>query len=136
MRFSSVARQNPPAPESNPLRTYPSRYRGGILLVCRKCQRKLKRSGDHPHAAELKKSLKKLGKGSGLAPIHILGVPCLKLCPKGAVTVCTAQNLAETPPTLTLIRTREDIATLYRQCTAPPSGAPPATTIPAAPSPL
>lgn len=107
-----------PTPGSS-LRTYASRYTGGVLLACGKCQRKLKRAGDHTEAAKLRKSLKKLARQNGSEPIHVIAVSCLKLCPKGAVTVCTPQNLASIPPTLTLIRTPDDIAALYRQTVDP-----------------
>jgi hypothetical protein len=112
-----MSRQQPPPSSDAALRTYPSRFEGPVLLVCRRCQRKVKHADEHSEAANLKKSFKKLGKGSGAPLPHIFGVPCMKLCPKGAVTVCTPQNLLDRPPTLTLIRTRQDIALLYRQCT-------------------
>ncbi len=99
------------------LRTVSSRFRGPALLVCRKCERKLRNSRDHQHVAKLRKTLKKIANSDAAGRrVHTIAVSCLKLCPKGAVTVCTQANLQQTPPTLTLIRTRQDVAELYRQC--------------------
>lgn len=106
---------------ASPLRTYNSRYRSGVLLVCRKCERKLKRSGEHEHTANLKKSLRKLAKRAGTEVPYVIPISCLKLCPKGAVTVCTQRDLASLPPSLTLIRTRTDVATLFRIVTVAPT---------------
>jgi len=60
------------------------------VLVCRKCSKKLKRSGfgpdgDKPLARALRKHLH-LGKGRK-AEAGIVETGCLDLCPKGAVTV-------------------------------------------------
>ena len=104
------------------LRTVSSRFRGPALLVCSKCERKLRKSGQHRHVARLRKSLRKLAKADAAARrVHTVAVSCLKLCPRGAVTVCTQANLRQTPPTLTLIRTRQDVTELYRQCVNTPA---------------
>jgi predicted metal-binding protein len=99
-----------------PLRSYPARWKGPVLLACRKCQKKL---GHHDGSAplrKLKKSLKAIAKDNGdRQPIHVISVPCLKLCPKGAVTVCTQQELTRTPTQLTLIRSKEDLVQLHLQ---------------------
>jgi hypothetical protein len=97
------------------LRLYPARWTGQPLLVCRKCQKKLKRS-KHP-AAKLKKFLRKLG-GEDPFPtrFHILPVACMKLCPRGGVAVCTRDQIQNAPPALIILRTRQDVASLYQQC--------------------
>jgi predicted metal-binding protein len=90
------------------------------VLVCSKCQRKLKGSGDHP--LKLKKELKKLAKNDpDRLKLHVISVPCMKLCPKGGVTVCTPQQFSQTPPTVTIVYTEADAASLYQICktTAP-----------------
>ena len=112
-----MSKQQPLPGQHSGLRKYTSRFQGPALLVCRKCQRKLRHSGERPAASKLKKALKKLAKADPKQrPVHIIPVGCLKLCPKGAVTVCTGFDLQQTPVSLTLIRTRNDIAALYRQC--------------------
>jgi hypothetical protein len=84
------------------LRTYPTKW-PSILLACRKCQKKLRGSGHGP--GKLKKVLKATG-------THVIPVSCLKLCPKGGVTVCTQGGLAQTPPLLTVLYTPEDVDAL------------------------
>ncbi len=114
-----MSRKPQPAATGSSLRKYSSRFKGPALLVCSKCQRKLKRSGGHTHTAQLKKTLKHLSKADPQQRrLHIIGVSCLKLCPKGAVTVCTPADLAQVPPSLTLISSREDVASLYQECIA------------------
>jgi len=65
------------------------------ILVCRKCSKKLKRSGfgpngDKPLAKALRKQLH-LGKGRK-ARAGIVETGCLDLCPKGAVTVVDTRH--------------------------------------------
>ncbi|CAN5590765.1 hypothetical protein BH10ACI4_BH10ACI4_32340 [soil metagenome] len=99
---------------THPLRSVPSKWKGQILLVCRKCERKLKHSDAKP--LKLKKALKKLAKGdSDPSLFHVISVGCMDLCPKDAITVCTQAQLAQTPPGLTILRDSEDVAELYRQ---------------------
>lgn len=66
-----------------------TRWRNAVL-VCRKCSKKLKKSGfgpdgDKPLAKALRRHLD-MRKGPGAAA-GIVEVGCLDLCPKGAVTV-------------------------------------------------
>jgi predicted metal-binding protein len=76
----------------------PRRARAGwstAILVCRKCSKKLKRSGfgpdgDQPLAKALRKQLH-LGKGFK-ANAGIVEVGCLDLCPKHAVTVVDTRH--------------------------------------------
>ncbi len=100
------------------LRSYPARWKGIPLLVCNKCQRKLKGSGGH--LLELKKVLKKLAKDDPeQTKLHILSVPCMKICPKGGITVCTQEQFSQTPPAITVLYTEGDVAGLYQQCKRP-----------------
>jgi hypothetical protein len=94
------------------LRSYPLPLRGDLLLVCGKCQRKLKKGDDPDGLSSLKKLLKKQG---GLRP-HVLKVPCLKMCPKGGVTVCTPDQVARHE--CSIIRDAEDVAGLFVQMKA------------------
>ena len=88
-----------------PPRLYRSRYAGPILLVCRKCEKKLKPQ------PKLKKSLKRLQKGDP-NPLQVLSVSCMKLCPKDAVAVCPPAQLTQYPPQLQIIRTTADLVQL------------------------
>ncbi len=71
------------------------------VLVCRKCQKKLHDEGFGPDGDErLAKAMKRAVKGSPAgrgaklkgraAPVGIVEVGCLKLCPKHGVTVVSA----------------------------------------------
>jgi hypothetical protein len=91
------------------LRTYPTKW-PSVLLACRKCQKKLKGTDQGP--GKLKKALKAIGTQTGAPVPHVIQVSCLKLCPKGGVTVCTQAGLSQTPPELTIIYTLEDVGAL------------------------
>jgi predicted metal-binding protein len=93
------------------VRSYRAPWKGQLVLVCRKCQGKLKHSGKKSGLAKLAKSLKKRSRRdeSGLK-LHVIQVPCLKMCPKGAVTVCTQGQLARGE--CSIVRTAEDVEAL------------------------
>ena len=97
------------------LRSYELPLRGELLLVCGKCQRKLKHGHDPAKLASLKKLLKKQRDDDNFS-IRLLKVPCLKMCPKGGVTVCTPAQLARHQ--CSIVRSGEDVALLYEQCRA------------------
>jgi predicted metal-binding protein len=62
-----------------------------VVLVCGKCTRKVKGGFGADGRTSLDKALRKFagkGKGKGRkAPVGVYEVPCLKVCPKQAVTV-------------------------------------------------
>jgi len=98
------------------LRSYRIPWKGQLLLVCRKCERKLRKSGSFSEGATLKKALKvyaKLDPQRG-PKLHVLGVDCLKLCPKGGLAVCTGTQMRRIPAEVSLLRSAGDIAELYR----------------------
>lgn len=76
------------------VRSYRVPWKGQLVLVCRKCQKKLKHGGQRKGIAKLGKALKKRTRDAedGLK-LHVIEVPCMKLCPKGGVTVCTQRQL-------------------------------------------
>jgi len=96
------------------LKTYRAPWKGQIVLVCRKCEKKLKHSGEKSGLAKLQKVLKKRNKRNKSAePLRVIGVSCLKMCPKGGVTVCTQQQLGRNE--CCILRTREDVDALMCQ---------------------
>jgi hypothetical protein len=99
------------------LRTYRGPWKGQILLACRKCQKKLKQDGKKNGIAKLGKAIKKRAKRhEDSADLRLVQVSCLKLCPKGAVTVCTQQQLSRNE--CSIVRTLADIDLLLAACPA------------------
>ncbi len=91
-------------------------------MVCRKCQAKLKHGGKKNGLAKLKKVLKRRARQDEQGPrLHVVDVSCLKMCPKGGVTVCTQQQLEHDE--CSIMRTRADVDALllqYREASAGP----------------
>ena len=106
-----MAKQQP----DGKLRSYDLPLRDNLLLACGKCQRKLKHGHDGGDLASLKKLLKQQGKHDGFR-LRVLKVPCLKMCPKGGITVCTPAQVARHE--CSILRTAEDVAILHEQCRA------------------
>jgi hypothetical protein len=94
--------------------TYPIPWKGQLVLACRKCQKKLKRSDG---TAKLSKALKRRARRDedGLK-LRVIEVPCLKMCPKGGITVCTQAQLGRGE--CSIVRNRGDVDSLYQQCKA------------------
>ena len=100
-------------------RMYPARWEGPSILVCRKCEKKLKGSDDRPFG-KLKKELKQLAKKDSVPhAVHVIATSCMKLCPKGGVAVCPPAQLAALHPMLTILWTAQDVAQLYEECRSP-----------------
>ena len=79
-----------------------------------KCQAKLKHGGKKNGLAKLKKALKKRARQDEQGPrLHVVDVSCLKMCPKGGVTVCTQQQLEDEE--CSIMRTRADVEALILQ---------------------
>lgn len=96
------------------VRSYRAPWKGELILVCRKCQRKLKHAGKKDGMAKLSKGLKKRAKRNqdGLK-LHVIEVPCLELCPKGGVTVCTQRQLGRGE--CSIVYTTEDLDALVAE---------------------
>jgi predicted metal-binding protein len=93
------------------IRSYRAPWKGQLLLVCRKCQKKLKHSGKRNRMAKLAKGLKRRSRhDDDGTKLHVIQVPCLKMCPKGGVTVCTQAQLALGE--CSIVRTKEDVEVL------------------------
>ena len=90
------------------IRSYRAPWKGQLLLVCRKCQRKLKHQGQKNRLA---KGLKKQARHDDVGTrLHVIQVPCFKMCPKGGVTVCTQAQLALGE--CSIVRTKQDVEAL------------------------
>jgi len=97
------------------LRDYPAPWKGQLILVCRKCQKKLKHGGNKGGLAKLSKIISKRARHHEDGPaLHVVSVPCLKMCPKGGVTVCTQQQL--TRQQCSIVRTDADVDALIERC--------------------
>jgi hypothetical protein len=100
------------------LRNYRAPWKGQIVLVCRKCQKKLKHGGKKKGIAKLGKELRKRTRHNEEAlQLRVIEVSCLKLCPRGGVTVCTQQQLGRNQ--CCIVRTPEDIDALLGQTLEP-----------------
>jgi predicted metal-binding protein len=97
------------------LRSYHGPWKGQLVLVCRKCQKKLKHNGTKNKLVKLSKTLKKRARRqeSG-AEIGTVSVSCLGMCPKGGITVCTGQLLARHE--CLILRSQDDVDALIEQC--------------------
>jgi hypothetical protein len=105
---------NGPEPHEEAMRSYPAPWKGELLLVCRKCQKKLKHDGQRNGISKLSKALKKRARHDEHAPaLHVLQVPCMKMCPKGGVTVCTQRQLGRGE--CSIVRSQADVDALYQQ---------------------
>jgi predicted metal-binding protein len=99
---------------SKVVRSYPAPWKGELLLACRKCQKKLKHDGKKNGISKLSRALKKRARHDEGAPrLHVLQVPCLDMCPKGGVTVCTQRQLVRGE--CSILRSGADIDALYHQ---------------------
>ncbi|MGC2660357.1 MAG: hypothetical protein WA324_20585 [Bryobacteraceae bacterium] len=96
----------------NSIKSYPPTWQGDLLLACRKCQKKLKGEPRLRALAKLKKTIKRHNKQHPGAPLHLISVPCMDLCPKGAVTICLP---ATRPAMLSLLRNEGEVDELYRR---------------------
>ena len=91
-------------------RSYPVPWRGRVILACQKCQKKLKKHADVAPLGRFKKVVKLHNKGRAEnTMLHVVNVPCMKLCPKGGVVACVPQV---PEPRLVILRRAEDLDTL------------------------
>ena len=98
-----------------PLKNYPAPWKGQILLACSKCQKKLRRQTSGEGLARLAKMLKRRTRqDQDRFRLKVIKTPCLKLCPKGGVTVCTQAQLGRGE--CTILRSSEDVELLYHDC--------------------
>lgn len=97
------------------LRSYRAPWKGQLVLVCRKCQGKIKHEGKKSGLKKLNKVLRKRARKDEAAPaLHVVNVSCLKLCPKGGVTVCTGRQIGLGQ--CSIVRSRADVDALLDLC--------------------
>lgn len=96
---------SPVAALDGDLKSYQGPWKGEILLACGKCQRKLRKAKDAAGLGKLRKTLKR----SSLR-LFVINTPCLDVCPKGGVTVCTRGQVARGE--FSIVRTTEDLKIL------------------------
>ena len=102
------------------LRNYPAPWKGELVLVCTKCTKKLKKHDSR--FANVRKWFKKRAKLAEDAPtIRVIGVNCVKMCPKGGVTVATQQQLGHEPAQVSIIRSEADLEALYSSLSGRPA---------------
>jgi predicted metal-binding protein len=116
MSTESIHRSSIAEAQSQPLvRAYPAPWKGQLILACRECQKKLKYEGKKSGLAKLRKMLKKRARKDEDGPrLHVVDVSCLKMCPKGGVTVCTQQQLEGNQ--CAILRTGADVDALLSDC--------------------
>jgi hypothetical protein len=104
----------PAEPRQGAVRSYQGPWKGELLLVCRKCQKKLKHDGKKNGIAKLSKALKKRARHDENAPrLHVIEVTCLKMCPEGGITICTQRQLGRGE--CSIVRSKADVDMLYQQ---------------------
>ena len=102
------------------LRAYAAPWKGELLLACTKCTKKLKKH-DSP-VANVRKWFKKRAKQTddGLT-VRVIGVNCVKMCPKGGITVATQQQLGHSPAQVSIVRSEADLEALYASLSGNPA---------------
>jgi Fe-S-cluster-containing hydrogenase component 2 len=99
-----------PGSSANPaLHTYSPPWKGELVLACRKCQRRIrKQHGRHP-LARIRRWFRKRGKRDPLgSAVHVIDIPCVKLCPRNAVTIITQRQAG-----VAVARSEADLERLY-----------------------
>jgi predicted metal-binding protein len=96
------------------LRTYPGPWKGEAVLVCGKCQKKLKHDDGNKKLAKIGKTLRKRAEKRRGLKIHSIEVGCLKMCPKGGVTACTGVQLARKE--CSILRSVADVDAFIERC--------------------
>ena len=94
------------------LKSYPPTWKGDLLLACRKCQKKLKGEPGMRALVRLKKTIKRHNREHPAEALHVFSVPCMDLCPKGAVTICLPANKTAM---LSIVHNESEIDELYRR---------------------
>lgn len=102
------------------LKDYPTSWRSAVILACRRCQRRLRKQHNPPPFAKLKKWVKKrAGKAPKQATLHVIDVPCLKICPKSAIVVINQAQFASRPAHFSIISDTDQMEHFYQDAQMP-----------------
>ncbi len=101
-------------PISDRLKAYPPPWDGSLLLACKKCQKKITSQKHKKALSKLKKAIKGSEKQQHSGRIHVLNVPCMKICPKRGVAVYNPHRLNGH---LYILRCDEDVEGLIQAVT-------------------
>jgi ABC-type arginine transport system ATPase subunit len=89
---------------SSVARSYPAPWKGEIILACKRCQKRLRKSRPSARFARLRKWVHaKVRKDKLSAPVHLVEIPCQKICPKNGIVVCNRAQLSEQPARFSII---------------------------------
>ncbi len=96
--------------------TYPTPWDTNLILACRRCQKRLRKTDNPPAFAKLKKWLKARARHEGAKknPLHLIEIPCQKICPKAGVVVFSQPQLATHPASFSIIRNEAQMESFYR----------------------
>ncbi len=103
------------------LKNYVVPWEGNLLLACKRCQKKLRKSRHSAGFAKVKKWIKARGrKEKSAIELRVIEVPCLKICPKNGVVVCSQAQLAASPARFSIVRSEKQLESLYRSSCGQP----------------
>jgi hypothetical protein len=96
-------------------KTHPTPWDTNLILACRRCQKRLRKSEHPPTFAKLKKWLKARARreDSRKNPLHLIEIPCQKICPKAGVLVISQPQLATHPAGFSIIRNEAQMESFY-----------------------
>ncbi len=108
-------RKKQPVFSKDQIRSYPGAWKGQLVLSCTKCQKKLRKDDPGHPLGKLKKALKQCARrDEDKLRLRVIDIPCLKLCPKNGVTVCTQLQLGRGE--CSVLHTAEQAEQLYLAC--------------------
>lgn len=98
------------------MKNYDALWDGPLILACRRCQKRLRKSGHPPAFAKLRKWLKsRLRKDDRQKnALHVIEIPCQKICPKGGVVCMSQSQLASRPAGFCIIHSESQMESFCR----------------------
>jgi Fe-S-cluster-containing hydrogenase component 2 len=81
------------------MKSHPAPWSGEVLLACKRCQKKLRKSKASPEFARMRKWIKdrlRHEPWSAQKPgLHVIEIPCQKICPRNGIVVLRQSQLTE-----------------------------------------
>lgn len=97
------------------LRIYRAPWKGELVLACKKCQRKIRKHDGPGALGKISRWFRRRTKENpDAAPVRVIEIPCVKLCPKGGVTIFSQRQLAHQPSGVCIARSEEDLEAFYQ----------------------